>query len=187
MTHGRCWHKPFSCSSWGNFKGWICFVIFLFVVVHLLVSQLLLDSTSASRRQLSSSVVIVSSSSSISQSRSQHEDKQIWRKMGIKHVASTSGSTNDVPLALPLPQPEVERDKHLRNINPRENANDVIASNFRNGLENEQQEARRKGEADESKRNIPPNRSMNERSERIKQVCQRRAIVSKYVFFLRNT
>jgi hypothetical protein len=24
---------------------------------------------------------------------------------------------------------------------------------------------------------------MNERSERIKQVCQRRAIVSKYVFF----
>ena len=181
MTHGRCWHKPFSCCSRGNLKAWICLVIFLFVVAHLLVSQLLLDSTSGSRRQLSSSVVIVSSSSSVSQSRSRHEDKHVWRKMGIKHVASTSGSTNDVPLALPLPQPEAERDKHLPNINPRANANDVIASSLRNGPENEQQVARRKGEADERKKNIPPpsSRSMTERSERIKQVCRRRGIVSK--------
>lgn len=179
MTHGRCWHKPFACCSWGNLKGWICLVIFLFVVAHLLVSQLLLDSTSGSRHQLSSTVVIVSSSSSFSQSRSHHEDKQVWRKMGIKHVASTSGSTNDVPLVLPLPQPEAERDKHLPNETPRANVNDAIASSLRNGLKIEQQVARRKGEADERKRNILPNRSMTERSERIKQVCRRRGIVSK--------
>lgn len=174
MTNGKCWHRPFTSCSWGNFKGWICLVIFLFVAAHLLVSHRLLLDSGSHHQSVSSSVVIVSKTRSISQSSSRkEEEKQIWRKMGIKHVASTSGSTNGVPLQLPDADETVKQPAKITFKANVDNGNVIAQSSKKEVV------ASRKGEVVEKKGNLLPTRSMTERSKRIQQVCRRRGVVSK--------